>query len=63
MLLYQFTVEDPSWFVAPWSAEIDMVRSEHPLYEYACHEGNHSVPNILAGARALEEAVKGAAKK
>ena len=63
MLLYQFTVEDPSWFVAPWSAEIDMVRSEHPLYEYACHEGNHSVPNILAGARALEEAAKGAAKK
>ena len=62
-LLYRFTVEDASWFIEPWTAEIDMARSEHPLYEYACHEGNHSVPNILAGARALEEAEEETAKK
>jgi hypothetical protein len=53
-LLYQFTVDDPSWFSSRWTAEIDMVRSDQPLYEYACHEGNLSVPNILSGARAHE---------
>lgn len=55
-LLYQFTVEDPSWYTRSWTAEIDMIRTEQPLYEYACHEGNQSVPNILAGARAIENA-------
>jgi hypothetical protein len=53
-LLYQFTVDDPSWYVRPWTAELDMIRSNQPMYEYACHEGNQSVPNILRGARARE---------
>jgi hypothetical protein len=55
MLLYEFTVEDPSWYTRPWTAQLDMIRRKEPIYEYACHEGNHSVPNILSGARATEK--------
>lgn len=50
-LLYRFTVTDPKLFSAPWSAEMVFNRSPQPAYEYACHEGNHSMPGILAGAR------------
>ncbi len=50
-LRYQFTMNDPAWYTAPWTAQLPMVRSTEPPYEYACHEGNHSMPNILAGAR------------
>lgn len=57
-LLYQFTIEDPKVYTAPWLAEYSFVRSDKPIYEYACHEGNYSLPNILkaqreADARAL----------
>jgi hypothetical protein len=55
---YQFTVEDPSVWTKPWSGEILMRRMEGPLYEYACHEGNYGLANILAGARAAEKAKK-----
>ncbi len=50
-LLYQYTVVDPTIYTAPWLAEYTMARSNTPLYEFACHEGNYSLPNILAGAR------------
>ena len=50
-LLYRFTMNDPAWYTAAWTAQLPMVRSTEPPYEYACHEGNHSMPNILAGAR------------
>lgn len=53
-LLYRYTVDDPSWFTKPWTAEIEMVRSDQPLYEYACHEGNISMDGILSGARARD---------
>ena len=55
-LLYEFTVDDPESFESPWSGEIPMTRSAGPLYEYACHEGNYSMANILAAARAAEGA-------
>ena len=55
-LIYSFTVTDPDTWTRPWTAEIPMRRSEQPLYEYACHEGNYSLANILAGARAGERA-------
>ncbi len=55
-LLYEFTVDDPESFTSTWSGEIPMMRAEGPLYEYACHEGNYSMANILAAARAAEEA-------
>ena len=49
-VLYQFTLTDPVWYRAPWTAQLPMAPSGEPIYEYACHEGNHSMPNILAGA-------------
>jgi hypothetical protein len=55
-LEYEFTVHDPEIWTAPWTATVPMRRSDEPLYEYACHAGNYSVPNILAGERALEAA-------
>jgi len=56
-LLYAFTVTDPDTWTAPWTAEIPMRRNDLTLFEYACHEGNHSMEGILAGARAEEKAV------
>jgi len=50
-VLYQFTVEDPSLYKAPWLAEYTLQRVPRGIYEYACHEGNHSLPGILAAAR------------
>jgi hypothetical protein len=56
-LEYTFTVTDPETWTSPWTASIPMRRSDLPLYEYACHEGNYSMPNILSGQRAAEKAV------
>ena len=53
---YQFTVDDPDTWSAPWSAEIPMVATAGPLFEYACHEGNYGMPDILRGARFSEKA-------
>ena len=57
-ILYRFTVEDPSTWTKPWSGEMVMRRMEGPIYEYACHEGNWGLANILAGARAAEKGLK-----
>lgn len=51
---YAFTVEDPVAYTQPWKGELSFRRSPDRLYEYACHEGNYSVPNILGGAREME---------
>jgi hypothetical protein len=51
---YQFTVTDPAEYTAPWTASIPMTSLDGLLYEYACHEGNYGLENILAGARAAE---------
>lgn len=48
---YEFTVNDPSTWVSDWSAQIPMNRTDDKMYEYACHEGNYSLPGVLAGAR------------
>ena len=53
-LLYNFTVEDPSTWEAPWSGEYVWPQTDEPVFEYACHEGNYSMGNILRGARRLE---------
>jgi hypothetical protein len=53
---YSFTVEDPAVYARPWLAEYAMTRSLKPIYEAACHEGNYTVANVLAGARAAESA-------
>ena len=57
-LLYEYTVEDPVTFSLPFSAEIPMHRTDWPIIEYACHEGNYAMPNTLAGARAEDTAVQ-----
>ncbi len=55
-LMYEFTVDDPKTFVAPFTAAIPMKRTEAPLFEYACHEGNYGMTNLLTGARVQEAA-------
>jgi len=58
---YQFTVDDATVFTRPWTAAIPMTQIKGPLFEYACHEGNYGLPQILSGARVQEKA-EGAAK-
>src|SRR5690606_13081310 len=52
ILLYEFTVDDPTVWTQPWSGEIPLTRIDGLLYEYACHEGNRGMENILSAARA-----------
>ena len=54
-LEYEFTIDDPQTFTRTLTGRLPMNRSDLPLYEYACHEGNYGLLNILAGARAEEE--------
>ncbi len=51
---YEFTVTDPNTWVSPWSAEVPMVKTDGPMFEYACHEGNHDIRHILEIYRNLE---------
>ena len=67
-LRYAFTIEDPTLWDAPWGGEYEFHPLGAPLYEYACHEGNHALPGILMGERVKEErdaaeAAKAAAAK
>ena len=55
-LEYTFTVTDPETWTSPWTASQPMRRTDMPMFEYACHEGNYSMEGILAGARAEEKA-------
>ena len=61
-LLYEYTIDDPESFGRTWSVAVPMTLAEHPIYEYACHEGNYGMEGILAGARADERAAARAAK-
>ena len=56
MIDYEFTVTDPVTWSAPWSGSLPLTAFEGPMYEYACHEGNYALGNVLAGARAKEQA-------
>jgi hypothetical protein len=56
-IFYRFTVEDESLYTQPWTAELSFHATDGPIYEYACHEGNYAMENMLRGAR-LEEAEK-----
>ena len=53
-IVYRFTVEDSDLYSQPWTAELSFHAIDGQLYEYACHEGNYSMPGTLAGARRLE---------
>ena len=63
-ILYRFTVEDPSTWERPWTGEYMWEKSDEPLYEYACHEGNYALVDILRGARHrdAEQATEGGGK-
>ena len=53
-LNYEFTVTDPETWTSPWTASVPLVLNPEPMFEYACHEGNYSMPLMLAGQRNLE---------
>jgi hypothetical protein len=54
-LVYEFRVDDPTAFTKPWTAQIVVTKTKGPMFEYACHEGNYAMTDILAGARAAEK--------
>jgi hypothetical protein len=61
-LLYEYTIDDPESFTRAWSAAVPMTRTEEPMFEYACHEGNYGMFNLLEGARAQERLAEEGAK-
>jgi hypothetical protein len=60
---YRFTVDDPTTYTRPWTVAVPMTKVDIPIYEYACHEGNYGMKNLLSAARAKEKAAEEAAKK
>ncbi len=62
-IFYTFTVNDPVLFSQPWKAELSFYPAEGKQYEYACHEGNYSMPGMLYGARLAEWEAEAEAKK
>ena len=55
-LEYKFTVTDPETWTSPWTASVPLRLNPEPMFEYACHEGNYSMPIMLGGARVEEAA-------
>ena len=56
---YEFTVTDPETWTRPWSGSLPFTPSDGPMFEYACHEGNYGLTNMLAGSRMQERANQG----
>jgi hypothetical protein len=56
MIDYKYTIDDPATWDRTWSAEAPLAKTQGPIFEFACHETNYGVANILAGARADEKA-------
>jgi hypothetical protein len=54
-IVYKFTIDDPTTFTRQWSGEIPFRASKEQIYEYACHEGNYALGNILRGERQMEK--------
>ena len=54
-ILYRATIDDPATFTKEWTMEFPFRATAGPVYEYACHEGNYAMPDILGGARKLEK--------
>jgi hypothetical protein len=63
VLMYEFTVNDPTTWTKPWTAQVPMVRNSETVYEYACHEGNYGMFNLLSAARVTEKELAAAARK
>jgi hypothetical protein len=60
---YRFTLDDPTTWTTPWTVSYPIVKTEGPIYEFACHEGNYGLRDILSGARYEEKAAEDAARK
>ena len=54
VIQYEYTIYDPDMWTRPWTAALPLKKSNAPLFEFACHEGNYAMTNILGGARAEE---------
>jgi len=54
-IFYAFEVDDPAYYSHPWHAEMPLTSAKGQIYEYACHEGNYAMSDILAGTRAAEK--------
>jgi len=54
-IVYKFTIDDPTTFVSTWGGEVPFKRTDEMIYEYACHEGNYALANILSGERDREK--------
>jgi hypothetical protein len=54
-LRYEFTIDNPTAFTRPWSGALTMTRTADRMYEFACHEGNYGLPNMLQAARYEEK--------
>ncbi len=52
---YQFTIDDPESYTRSWTAAVPMTKTDGPIFEYACHEGNYGMTNLLKGARAEDK--------
>ena len=63
MVTYEFTITDPTTFSGPWTTSVPMIASKGPLFEWACHEHNYGLANILRAARAEERAAHDASPK
>ncbi len=57
-ITYEFTVDDPVTYTKPWTAQMPWVKSVGSIFEYACHEGNYALENVLSGARAAEKGAR-----
>ena len=53
-IVYSYEIVDPTLYTGPWKGEAPLHATDAPIFEYACHEGNYALRNILAGARAQE---------
>ena len=62
-LMYEATIDDPTVWTEAWTYQIPMQHNDQPMYEYACHEGNYGLYNMLAGAREAERAAEAAASR
>jgi len=55
VLKHEITLTDPDTWTSPWTVELLHTATMDPIFEYACHEGNYSMPGILGGARLDEQ--------
>ena len=57
-VMYEFTIDDPVTYTKTWTAQTPWVKTDGRIFEYACHEGNYALTDVLSGARAAERGPK-----